>query len=973
MSTATVASLVDSLQELEVLEPEQWQALAAMKPRPTDTRELARILLKKGWLSRYQATKILRGEGDQLIKGPYLVLDQLGEGGMGQVYKARHRKLGHIVALKVIHRDRVRDPKARKRFERETQAVAQLHHPNIVEAYDAGELNQGFYLAMEYVPGTDLAKLLREKGRLPIHVACSYVRQAALGLQHAHERGLIHRDIKPSNLLLSLVNGHASLTGQGPMTNDKGLIKILDLGLARVERTEAGDELSQVTCENLVIGTPDYIAPEQALRPHDVDSRADIYSLGCTFYHLLTGRIPFPANAVMEKLLKHKFETAEPVATLRPEISAALSSLVNQMLSKQPEGRPASAAVVAAALEPFCSEVQTVVAAEPATPTALPTPGDVATAEVHAVLPVSSQESSLTLPLDSPFGDTPVAFREAARRPHRQWSRWALMGGISCGLTFTLLILLLAIANSRSNFPGAERADARAPASGTTPAFQSISFTVVANRPWQDTHVDVSLSARPMTIRARGRWQRGSSASPLTAAGDARAPWHEAVSPNAPVMSLIARVGTSEAIIPMGTTTAFTPQESGRLFVQANDLDLSDNTGTLTLEIDGGTLNPSEARPPPLLPSQVLEREWQTLATRVNGTQAPLDRWRELHAFRLKHAGTQQAARAVQAMMQVPSVLDQRPVFQELKQDNGEALAIVAALGERFTILRKPRQCLAFSADGSQLAMTADRFEIEVWNLENLRVTTTLKGHSDAIAEVAFTPDGRRLISAASGLGDRSVRAWDLTESNELYKLGGQWPNWCTTAALSPDGRSLLTGMQSHAILWNTETADSVRLLSAKELGSVTAVAFTPDGRRALLATDDKKLRVWDVDKGNVLREIEGHEGGITSLAVMPDGRSVYSASDDKTVRRWDLESGKEVLRLDLAQRVASLSLAPDGEALVVLEPEGALTLWSTATGSLMRTFRIPSAASIVVFAPDGRHLAVAGRQGKHFIIRLPR
>jgi serine/threonine protein kinase len=203
---------------------------------------------------------------------------------MGTVFKARHSLMNRVVALKVIRRERLTGPQAVARFHREIRAAALLSHPNIVMALDAAQVGDGHFLVMEYVPGVDLARLLGQRGKLPAGEACDYAYQAALGLQHAHENGMVHRDIKPANLLRA----------------DRGhVVKILDMGLARLAGEQmlvgagAGAGNDQLTGTGLAMGTLDYIAPEQIDDAHSVDIRADIYSLGCTLFHLLAGRAPY--------------------------------------------------------------------------------------------------------------------------------------------------------------------------------------------------------------------------------------------------------------------------------------------------------------------------------------------------------------------------------------------------------------------------------------------------------------------------------------------------------------------------------------------------------------------------------------------------------------------------------------------------------------------------------------------------------
>jgi tRNA A-37 threonylcarbamoyl transferase component Bud32 len=256
---------------------------------------------------------------------------ELGRGGMGVVYKARHLPDDRIVALKVIRKERLLDEESVRRFRREAQAAARACHENIVRVYDSDHSGDTHYLMMEYVDGATLQRLVDEHGPLPVAQACDFIRQAAEGLQHAHEQALVHRDIKPSNLMV---------TGATPQA--AGLVKILDLGVARLLRPMGvlpGESLSTLTQGGAVIGTADYIAPEQLEDPHGADIRADLYSLGCTFYYLLTGRVPFPGGTLISKLDKQRWQTAEPVVSLREEVPQAVASVVQKLMAKRPADR----------------------------------------------------------------------------------------------------------------------------------------------------------------------------------------------------------------------------------------------------------------------------------------------------------------------------------------------------------------------------------------------------------------------------------------------------------------------------------------------------------------------------------------------------------------------------------------------------------------------------------------------------------
>jgi len=312
MSFPTVASLVVALRQLRLLEPDQLVQLHRQKGA-ADPKALAKELIRLGWLTPYQVNVLFQGRGKDLVLGQYVLLERLGEGGMGEVFKARHAKLGRVVALKVIRRERVAKEDAVRRFRREIQAVAQLSHPNIVLAFDADEAGDHHFFVMEYVEGTDLAKLVKKGGPLPVRDACLYVQQAALGLQHACERGMVHRDIKPHNLLL---------------TASGGTVKLLDLGLARLVDTGMEDHSGTLTRDQSIMGTPDYIAPEQARDARKADVRSDLYSLGCTLYHLLTGVVPFPEGTLTEKLLQHQLDEPRPVEELRPGVPPGVGAMV---------------------------------------------------------------------------------------------------------------------------------------------------------------------------------------------------------------------------------------------------------------------------------------------------------------------------------------------------------------------------------------------------------------------------------------------------------------------------------------------------------------------------------------------------------------------------------------------------------------------------------------------------------------------
>ena len=307
------------------------------------TRLRASELAAAGLMTAWQVEQLLAGRGRRLRLGQYVLTEWLGAGGMGSVYKAEHRLMKRVVALKVLGDAPTSVPRSR----REVEAAAQLSHPNIVAAYDAVRARGVFFLVMEYVEGVDLGRLVAESGKLPVRLACEAVRQAALALHYAHERNLLHGDVKPSNLLLVHPprprwdsETLAELTGgRRPVC-----VKLLDMGLARRlggPDGTAGDDLE---------GTPDYMAPERG-NGDPTDGRSDLYALGCCFYHLLTGQPPFPGGDGAAKLLRHRLDSPAPARALRPDLPASVAAVVERLMARDVHDRPTAAADAAADLE----------------------------------------------------------------------------------------------------------------------------------------------------------------------------------------------------------------------------------------------------------------------------------------------------------------------------------------------------------------------------------------------------------------------------------------------------------------------------------------------------------------------------------------------------------------------------------------------------------------------------------------------
>jgi serine/threonine protein kinase len=297
----------------------------------------AQSLATQAGLTPFQARAICEGRLRELQIGNYDVLDKLGTGGMGTVYKARHRRMKRIVAVKVLSASLGNNKSFARRFQREVETVARLSHPNIVTAHDADVCEAGNYLVMEFIEGADLDRLVRLRGALSPRFAATLILQAARGLEHAHEQGVIHRDVKPANLLLDLA----------------GSLKITDLGLVRSMDLfgETSSEDSALTKSGGILGTVDFMPPEQAFNPSQVDHRADIYSLGCTLFFLVMARPPYLGETPMETLLLHKQESVPSLLHLHNDMPFELDDLFKRMVAKLPAERFATMSAVVRALE----------------------------------------------------------------------------------------------------------------------------------------------------------------------------------------------------------------------------------------------------------------------------------------------------------------------------------------------------------------------------------------------------------------------------------------------------------------------------------------------------------------------------------------------------------------------------------------------------------------------------------------------
>lgn len=426
MAALSPKELLSWLGQSQFLAPEQIDALTPSLLAFPDSHSFAKELISRDWLTPYQVNQILQGNHETLVLGNYRLRERIGEGAMGQVFKAWNSRTYRVVAVKTIRKDLVSSTKAMERFRREVEMASQLEHANIARILDAEEVDGRLFLVMDFVEGYNLSQSVKQGGSLAIGEAVEFARQTAVGLQHAHERGIVHRDIKPANLMVALAR---------PGSDAGGTVKILDFGLARFE-SERKNSIRITQVGNL-LGTIDYVAPEQAQNAQDADIRADIYSLGCTLFYLICARPPFLGNDVVEKLGPRITGEPPSARTVRPDVPAGLDTLIRKMMARLPADRYQTPIEAARALEPFA--VAAPLFATPVSAVGNPTLATmVPDTEIPMAQPVSlppgpnqNRVASASLPI-------PKAQSFASRIP----KKWLIAGG--AGVTLLSSVCLMA-------------------------------------------------------------------------------------------------------------------------------------------------------------------------------------------------------------------------------------------------------------------------------------------------------------------------------------------------------------------------------------------------------------------------------------------------------------------------------------------------------------------------------------------------
>ncbi len=407
MSKLSLDKFLEFVGRSKLVEPERLETVVSDWKRGAtiaqldDASECAAHLVDAGLLTRWQAHKLLEGRHRGFLLGKYKLLDHLGSGGMSSVYLAEHTLMHRLAAIKVLPQHRVADATYVARFQLEGQSTAALDHPNIVRVYDLDHDGKIHYLVMEYIEGRDLEALVARGGPLDFVVAADFIAQAAAGLAYAHGVGLVHRDIKPANLLV----------------DQQGVVKVLDMGLAKF--AGARSATAALVNDEQVLGTADYVAPEQTVNSNTVDRRADVYSLGCTLYFLLSGHPPFPFGNALQRMAAHQRNTPPGISLDRPDAPAALVAICERMMAKSPADRFASAGEVRQALSNWLAGDEAQSLAQKRRLALASAAGSAARSPYSAGVGHPAGDSSVHSPAlghGSPFADTDPNLHQATQR-----------------------------------------------------------------------------------------------------------------------------------------------------------------------------------------------------------------------------------------------------------------------------------------------------------------------------------------------------------------------------------------------------------------------------------------------------------------------------------------------------------------------------------------------------------------------------
>jgi serine/threonine protein kinase/WD40 repeat protein/tetratricopeptide (TPR) repeat protein len=965
---ADLAEYSRSLVDLGIIGAEELQSIAATTS--DGVVGLSRALVQAGKLTPYQAAAVYQKKSRGLLIGNYIILDKIGQGGMGMVFKCRHRRLGRAGALKILPPSFARDRQAVLRFRREVEAAGRLKHPNVVAAVDADEDRGVHFLVMEYVEGRDLDRVVRDRGPMAVSEALDCIIQAAHGLEAAHAEGIVHRDIKPGNLML----------------DNTGTVRVLDLGLARI--IDSANPFGKATGGRLTesgmyMGTVDFMAPEQAEDSRRADHRADIYALGCSLYYLLTGQTPFDGPTVLKRLMAHLEQPAPSLRSKRPEAPAKLETAFQKMMAKRPEDRPQSMTELISLLG-ACKADATAKASPANAPKSRPElmvfneaplkrPAPPKTEIDPSIFPRPTEREGLGIALDLNLEDLIMDVRSGPR-PEPLLGPAKARAGRSQALTR----------------PGERTLIRRVPRSGGLIAAAGAAAVLAAFFTWfiffrndrgtTGPEAVVRSAGSDQSDRAAKQQFATSSAPPFEDEfhtifdGSSNSGWmlcNKRPLPRAHVQR--------DGLNPHGTGSYLVVYQeklsdfeldfdykldkgcNSGVFLRVRDLLDPVRTG-IEVALDDTTgrgLGDSGALyglVPPEVNAQKPVREWNHMTITAQGPEITvvlngspvssinLDAWTipgkrpdgSNHSF--KNIAIANLARTGYIG------------FQNLGGNCWFNQVRLKKLSPGSVSSPKPIARNASPASSSVTPSGAAPY-VE---------TARFVGHSHPWVEsVRASPDGKKLLTAS---GDRTARLWDIATGSELHRF---WhPKPTRPIAFHPSGTQAITGCDDGVVrLWNVESGKQIRELS-KHPGAVQAVAISPDGLHALAGGESNTLALLEIETGKTVIQFEGVSTPIWSVAISPDGRRILAGGADGTIFAAKTNAREPLQTLSgHAGTVWDLAFAPDSRHAVSAGRDGRIIYWDVEPGSPIRQTKLDDYnIRCVAFDADGRSAIFGGQ-----------
>jgi WD40 repeat protein len=934
----------------------------------------------------------------------YRVVRLLGEGGMGSVYEAEHLVMQRPVALKVVNRAYTARPAVVERFRREVRAAARLSHPNIVTAFDADNAGDTHFLVMELVEGVSLGRLVKERGPLPVAEACEYVRQAALGLQHAHERGMVHRDVKPDNLIRCA----------------DGTVKVLDFGLAALTAERTGN-LGGLTDANLVMGTPDYMAPEQAENASGADIRADVYSLGCTLYYLLTGSVPYPAATPLLKILAHREQPQPSLRRARPEVPPGLATIVARMLEKKPEQRYQTPAEVAAALEPFARPRQE--KKRPSSWLGIAAAFLLATVLgagviVHRIL---TDYGELVITTESDDVEVIVKGDGKVRVIDTRTNKSiTLRSGVyelelkDGGEGLKLSIDRATLTRGATVLAKIERVGKP---NTPVPVEASDVITPLHHIRWAEGIADTSLSADGRYVVA---WRRGGQGIRVWETQSGKMVFERNPGAVARFTPDSKHLVTSEKFSDVHVYDLATGKQVREFDTQTQMYNIGYPAGTRLIywTPQGGQIW-DWTTGKKLCDFPMTERDWTVLTPdgrhifQQVGQKPPLrvldaatgkevDAYRQLRDIpRLnfvtldgKHQ-TNYAGRTVTmyetATGKEVGKVDLGPsgwcrmggTGRRILTDNNQRdeLRLLDTTGRLLGRLRFPEpidlsRIVGFiSADDRYASVITADGSVYVFRLPDPPEPAKdgevrcFEGHAGGVWDVALSADGSLALSV--GGHDQTARLWKVATGEQLYCFEGLRED-NLGVAFSPDSRTAFCSSGGEVRSWDVATGkERAPLRSQPDCARIRSLAISDDGRK-LLAGGVRAAVLFDLQTGKELQRLD-KSGWIHSAALSRDATQILTGADVPTegcpplMRLWDAKTGQEIRRFaGPTGRIHEVAFSPDGKRCVSCGAFGDNTLRVFDMASGKELFSIPHPGWIGhgAFLPDGQRFLTACGDG---------